>query len=65
MSKTPEARVQVTVWLMAEDLRRADALIPKLATDRLVTTLGGKITRSTVLRLALTHGLDDLERQHP
>jgi len=56
-------REQISVWVMVEDLRRADRLIPRLAKDRLLAT-SGRITRSTVLRFALTRGLDVLEQEH-
>ena len=44
-------------------LKRADKLLPKLAGDRTLATVG-RITRSTVLKLALVRGLDVLEAEH-
>jgi hypothetical protein len=44
-------------------LRRADALIPKLSRTPTLAALG-RVTRSTVLKLALMRGLDALEQDH-
>jgi len=43
--------------------RRVEALRPKIAKDRAVATLG-KVTQSTVLKLALLRGLDVLESEY-
>jgi len=44
-------------------LRRADALKGSLARDATLAAVLGRITRTTVLRLALTRGLDLLEQE--
>ena len=43
--------------------RRVETLRPKIAKDRSVATLG-KVTQSTVLKLALLRGLDALEQEY-
>ncbi len=43
--------------------RRVEALRPRIAKDRSVATLG-KVTQSTVLKLALLRGLDALEQEY-
>lgn len=44
-------------------LRRASTLRPKLAKDPAVNPLG-RVTQSTVLKLALLRGLDALEQEY-
>jgi hypothetical protein len=60
--KEPTQR-QISTWVMTEDLQRAAELAPKLAKNPLVAAVG-RVTRSTVLRLAITRGLDVLEKEH-
>jgi hypothetical protein len=63
MKKNEPTQIQISTWVMKNDLRRAEALVPKLAKHPLVAATG-KVTRSTVLRLAITRGLDTLEKEH-
>lgn len=63
MKKNEPAQIQVSTWVMKDDLRRAEALVPKLAKHPLIAAVGN-VTRSTVLRLAITRGLDVLEKEH-
>lgn len=44
-------------------LKRADGLRSKVSRDPSVNPLG-QVTRSTVLKLALMRGLDELEKQY-
>jgi hypothetical protein len=60
--KTPSV-AQTALRLPADILRRADALIPALSRTPTFAALG-RVTRSTVLKLALMHGLDALEQEH-
>ena len=55
--------VQTSMRLPAELLQRADALIAELKMDPALSMMG-KITRSKVLRLALSEGLAALESRH-
>jgi hypothetical protein len=45
-------------------VRRADALLPALERDAETATVAGRVSRSTVLRIALAEGLRALERKH-
>jgi len=58
-----EAGTQVGVRLPADVIRRVDALRGKLAKDATLSALGA-VTRSTVLKLAVTRGLDVLEKEY-
>jgi len=58
---TADARVSIRV--PREVLRRAEGLRPRIARDRSVAMLG-KVTQSTVLKLALLRGLDALEAEY-
>jgi hypothetical protein len=63
-AKKPEPeRQQISVWVMSDDLQRADALVAKVGSDRDNAGVG-KVTRSSVLRLALMRGLDALEKEY-
>jgi len=53
----------VTFRCSTEELTRADVLAPLLEQDPNIRAFG-KVSRSTVLRLALTRGLDVLEAEH-
>ena len=53
---------QTTIMLDAEMLERADALVDTVARIPTVA-IGGRVTRSTVIRLALLRGLDVLEQE--
>jgi hypothetical protein len=57
------AEVVVALRLPGDLVKAADALIPKLRKTEL--RLAGRISRSTVLRLAITRGLEVLNRDHP
>lgn len=63
MAKPEADRRQISVWILAEDLRRADKLVAKMAKDTRLAGVG-QVTRSTVLRLAVTSGLDALEQEY-
>ena len=63
MVKDEVERQQISVWVLAADLRRADSLVRRVAKDRMAASLGN-VTRSTVLRLALSRGLEALEKQY-
>lgn len=53
----------VSLRLPAELIARADALVDPMGEDlTLATVTGGRVTRSTVLRVALLRGLQALER---
>jgi len=60
---TGEAGMQISIRVPPEALRRAEALRSKIARNRTVLALG-KVTRSTVLKLAMMRGLDVLESEH-
>jgi hypothetical protein len=53
----------LSVRVSPEVLKRADRLIPKIGRDPSVTTIGN-VTRSTVVKLALTRGLEALEQEY-
>lgn len=63
MARAEEAGAQIAVRLPGETIRRMDALRTKLAKDATVGALG-RVTRSTVLKLALARGLDALEQEY-
>jgi len=58
MARGPLLSVRVT----PEVMKRLDRLIPKLARNPSISTLG-KVTRSTVVKFALIEGLDALEKR--
>ena len=51
--------VLIPLRLPAELLDQADALLPRIAADPEVTAVG-RITRSSVLRMAMAHGLKSM-----
>ena len=53
---------QTTIMLDAEMLERAEALVEAVARIPTVA-IGGRVTRSTVIRLALLRGMDVLEQE--
>jgi hypothetical protein len=53
----------LSVRVSPEMLKRADRLIPKVSRDPAVTTIG-RVTRSTVVKLALMRGFDALEQEY-
>lgn len=60
-----EEPVLVTIRLAPYLLREAEDLMAKVATDKSTPlSLGGKVTRSDVLRLALARGLGMLREQY-
>lgn len=59
MSRT----VMTPLRLPPELLKRAERLLPMVAADPRVSLLG-RVSRSTVLRMALISGLDALEKQY-
>lgn len=63
MAKGEAERQQISVWVIADDLRRADALVSKIAKDRSAAAVG-RVTRSAVFRLALSRGLEVLEKEY-
>jgi len=58
-----QTQTQISTWVMTDHLQRAEALVSKLSKHPLVAATG-KVTRSTVLRLAIARGLDLLEKEH-
>lgn len=55
-----------SVRLPEEVLERLDALAARLAEDPTIRALaGGTLSRSAVLRIAVTRGLEVLEAEHP
>jgi hypothetical protein len=58
---TADARVSIRV--PRDVLKRTEGLRPKIAKDRSVAMLG-KVTQSTVLKLALLRGLEALEQEY-
>lgn len=54
---------QIALRLPAELLERAEALVEDVAADPELGSLG-RVTRSTVLRLAVARGLAALERRY-
>jgi len=63
MAKKSEAGAQTAVRLPPEMLRRAEALVSKMAKDPTLSALG-RVTRSTVLKIAVARGLQALEQQY-
>ena len=57
------ADVRLSLRVPRDLAKRVDSLQPKIAKDRAVATLG-KLTSSTVLKLALLRGLDALEAEY-
>ena len=53
----------LSVRVAPDLLKRADRLIAKVSRDRAVTTIG-RVTRSTVIKLALVRGLGALEAEY-
>lgn len=58
-----EAGTQIAIRVPPDALRRADTLRPRLARDQTLGALG-KVTRSTVLKLAMVEGLAVLEQRY-
>lgn len=54
---------QITIRVNKDALKRADALARKVAKDSGVAALG-RVTRSTVLKLAIARGLEALEAEY-
>lgn len=57
------ADVRLSLRVPRDLVRRVEGLRPKIAKNRAVATLG-KVTQSTVLKLALLRGLDALEAEY-
>jgi len=55
---------QLVVRLPSETMERLAALVPRVAADP-AARAWGRVTRSTVLRLALEDGLSTLEARYP
>ncbi len=53
----------LSVRVSPELLKRADKLIARVGRDTAVTTIG-RVTRSTIIKLALVRGLDALEQEY-
>ena len=66
MVKKQAEDTRLSVRVSGELARRVSALQPKLAKDPNVKALsqGGRATASTVIKLALSRGLDALEREY-
>lgn len=58
-----EAKRHVPMRLDPDIVARADALVPILAADPVLSSVG-QVTRAAVLRMALRLGLDALEERH-
>ena len=56
--------VQIAIRVPEELVERADALVEAIAADPELSAFG-RVTRSSVLRLALLRGLATLEEEHP
>lgn len=56
-------RTQFSIWLLSEDLERAEKLVEKMKHDRMLAS-SATVSRSTVLRLAVGYGLDFLEKKY-
>jgi hypothetical protein len=63
MAKSGVERKQTSLWVLASDLKRADKLTKRIAANPEASSIGD-VTRSAVLRLALTRGLTELEKQY-
>ncbi len=64
MAKASEtASVQLVLRVQAGIAKRADELKPKVARDPNLSAVG-RISRSTVLKLALLRGLEVLEQEY-
>jgi len=63
--ETPTGDNPVAIRLPGELLARLDALVPKIAADTDTAIVLGRISRSSVLRLAVLEGVKVLERRHP
>lgn len=63
VKKSGPAADRVTLRVTRDVTRRADALVKKLAKDSAVFPVS-QVTRSTVLKLAMIRGLEQLEREH-
>lgn len=55
--------VQISIRVPKDALKRAETLRSKVAKDKTLAAVG-KVTRSTVLRLAFMRGLEALEREY-
>ena len=62
--QTEFGREQISLWVMSDDLTQADAIASRMALDRRAAE-HGKVTRSTVLRIALSRGLEVLAKEYP
>jgi len=60
---TDRASVQLVLRVQASIAKRADELRPRVARDPNLSAVG-RISRSTVLKLALLRGLDVLEQEY-
>lgn len=58
---TADARISIRV--PRDIVKRAEAIRPRMAKDRAIATLG-KVTPSTVFKLALLRGLEALEAEY-
>lgn len=61
---TVRDEIPTSVRLPADLVKRLDALIPRLARVPMLAALGS-VTRSKLIRLALTRGVGLLESEHP
>ncbi len=58
-----EGSIQIVLRVQGSVAKRADDLLPKIARDPHLAA-AARITRSTVLKLALLRGLEILEREN-
>ena len=57
------SKAQTALRIEKQMLKRAELLVPHLSADPLMRAVG-QVSRSSVLRVALSKGLADLEREH-
>jgi hypothetical protein len=57
------SKAQTALRIEVQMLKRAEQLVPHLSRDPLMRAVG-QVSRSSVLRVALSKGLADLEREH-
>ena len=53
-------KVQIALRITDADAKRLDDLIPRYQKDEMVQATGRKVTRATILRLAMKRGLASL-----
>ncbi len=59
-----QGRKQLSLYVEGNQFERIEDLIPAMKNDPTLSAFG-QVTRSVVLRLALSHGIAELERLYP